>query len=826
MFQGTKRRNALLAALALTAGGSVLLAGTTHAAAASKTITEDQPGDVDGTELLGGSTSGNELIIGTPGGGAHPTIGGSVSGASHDTSNVSGNKVTVRSISLGTATNPLYIIGADAAGAGNASGNTVTFAGGTMFGNIAAGASENGSASGNELRITGGTLNQSAPHTYDEGFFGGITSGTGAATNNRVWIEGGHVNGNIFGGWSTNATATGNKVTILGGTITDTVKGGQANGTGDAEHNEVALSGGTVQGEVKGAVSKTGNVHYNKVTISGGSTTSVLGGYAWNDGVGGNADHNEVLITGGTIGEDSDHSSVTGGYSDRGNASGNIVTITNVAGDVIPGKIYGGYTYSAQEASGNRVSLGAVTVRNDVYGGYGYGATTNDNIVSLAGTHVNGIVFGGSTTSGTGNTLEIRGAGTEITSFDGVQRLHFYMPGDLTTTSAPMLKVMDTDNYDLDDYEIGAGVFGDTSALAKGDTVTLMQVAGSLTSASESIENKTANMHSISMDYAFALHKEGTDKLTATVTKAGLGKRTKSFVETRAASSALVNGGADLLTDAGMAAAAASAAGAGGAFDSFAVQGGSAMRLHSGSYVDAKGWNLSVGFARERQMKNAALTFGPFIEYGRGTYDSYLDDGTHADGKMYYIGAGVMGKFRAQSGSYIEGSLHAGRAHNDYSSSFSGTPVSYDSSSAYYAAHVGVGHEYRLPGGDVIEGYAKYFYSHQNGASATLSSGTRYDFSAVNSHRVRLGTRYTHKDSANSEVYTGLAWEFEFGGKAEATYQGYSTPSPSLRGGSALLEVGYRFQPQNSRISYGVSLMGMQGKREGLAGGVQITWSF
>lgn len=47
-----------------------------------------------------------------------------------------------------------------------------------------------------------------------------------------------------------------------------------------------------------------------------------------------------------------------------------------------------------------------------------------------------------------------------------------------------------------------------------------------------------------------------------------------------------------------------------------------------------------------------------------------------------------------------------------------------------------------------------------------------------------------------------------------------------MKGSTGILEVGYRFAPKDSRVSCGVNLMGMTGKREGIAGGVQITWSF
>ena len=74
--------------------------------------------------------------------------------------------------------------------------------------------------------------------------------------------------------------------------------------------------------------------------------------------------------------------------------------------------------------------------------------------------------------------------------------------------------------------------------------------------------------------------------------------------------------------------------------------------------------------------------------------------------------------------------------------------------------------------------------------------------------------------------YTGLAYEYEFGSEAGASYQGYSTPSPSLKGSTGILELGYRFTPKESRVSYGVNLMGMTGKRRGITGGVQMTWAF
>ena len=225
-------------------------------------------------------------------------------------------------------------------------------------------------------------------------------------------------------------------------------------------------------------------------------------------------------------------------------------------------------------------------------------------------------------------------------------------------------------------------------------------------------------------------------------------------------------------------------------------------------------------------MKAAKLTYGPFVEYGRGTYDSYLDDGTHGSGAMHYIGGGVMAKMAQDSGLYVEGSLRAGRVSSDYTGSDDAAELSYDNASTYFAGHVGVGQEWKLANGNKIEGYAKYFYSHQAGDTVKLRSGGILEFGDVDSHRLRVGARYTHAVGGGGELYAGLAYEHEFGGDATATYQGYSTPSPSLGGGTGILELGYRFAPKDGRVSYGVNLMGMTGQREGIAGGAQITWAF
>ena len=625
--------------------------------------------------------------------------------------------------------------------------------------------------------------------------------------------------------------------------------------------------------------SHAGAVRGNTATLDNGIVVDALaGGYADSANSAG-TDHNTVRINGGTVGTYTDPSTsatvthdakVYGGYG--ATATDNTV---DFASGKVTGTIYGGYAKTLPSAAAavknNVVKLGDnAEVVGDVYGGYadavpGVGiAAATDNTIDLYKATISGVLYGGAAkdsanntvANGTGNTLSVRSFGAQAGDVTGVQNLHFYIPAGTTGASAAASGAMLTLNNvthdlnasgekDLSSVNIGVALAGNQPTLQVGDEVSLVKAFAGTTPVALSPRvptvNHTTGMQGVSMLYGFDILTRPTsgstvnNELYAGVTSASINPQTKSFAETRAASLAFMSGGSDLLTDAALTAAldAAStpASGAGqvnGApkeYHMWAVQSGSSVRLNTGSHVDAKGWNIDLGFAKQRASGRNILTYGPFVEYGKGSYDSYLDDGVHGDGSMDYLGAGFMAKSTNENGSYVEGSVRAGRVKSDYAGTISGTHVTYDSSSTYYAGHLGVGQEKALHGGNTIETYAKYFFAHQDGDRTTLSNGDVYDFDAADSHRLRVGTRYTTKHGSGS-FYTGLAYEYEFSGDAGASYQGYNTPSPSLKGGTGILELGYRFAPKDERVSYGVNLMGMTGKRRGVSGGVQINWAF
>ena len=590
------------------------------------------------------------------------------------------------------------------------------------------------------------------------------------------------------------------------------VRGFRFQNNGDAKYetgdNKAAWGGRSLIGNT---------VQRNKLTVTGGTLESAYGGL----NAKGNVTGNTLVLAGGTV------KNAYGGFAEgAGNATANIVDVRKDT----QAAICGGHAAQG-EASDNILHLGAVTIDADVCGGFG--KKTEGNIINLHGTKIHGTVTGGTAPVASGskaNILTIRSAGTEIHDFTGVQNLKFYLPEGATSSMATMLKLGVKDK-DIRGLHVDVDFSGAAKRLQQNETFSLMKLAkgGTLTT-DEKIAGEITGTQGVSLDYKFSVRKKNTDEIIAAVEETSLKNETKSLVETRAATTDVLGGGMSLLADAGIASAVTAAAAnvQTGAYTSWAAQGGSSMRVHSGSYVDTHGYTLNVGFARKQTTKDGVLTFGPFVEYGRASYDSYLEDAaaTHGDGKVSYIGAGLLARQDKKSGFYIEGSVRGGRIKSDYAGIIAKKATSYDISNPYYAIHLGMGKERKLRAGDSLETYLKYFYSHQSGTSAKLSTGEDYNFDAVNSHRLRLGARYAHDMGENGRFYAGLAWDYEFEGEARAAYQGMTTPSPSLKGASAMLELGYRFAPKDSRVSYDLNVSGWQGKREGFTGSVGVNWTF
>ena len=714
-----------------------------------------------------------------------------------------------------------------------------------VTGNIAGGVALKGNSEGNTVRIIksstgyvyGGNGDTSSKEnnveisdsTIKKNVYGGYADNdkNGSAEKNEVAIgAGSKVSEDIYGGYATHNTNE-NKVSITNGAeVGQSVFGGFSE-KADSKNNEVILNGASgVTANIAGGVAIEGISEDNKVNIAKSTVNmNVYGGYGAKDSIG-----NIISITDGS----SVNKNVYGGYSFKGNSMDNTVTIDN---STVNENVYGGYTESdgaiSEKIQNNKVIFkNAAKIKGDVYGGYD--DKSKANIIN--------------------NTLEIVGKDNEARTIQNFDKLNFFITKDLIANDT-MLKV--TDTALINNAEIKAGVELGTK-LNENDKINLI-TAGALKA--ENITTGTLTDGLISIDQGLQV-TVGTDgnKLVGVIngttppggggttppggggtTPPGGGGTTpgagglyaaadaKSPVETQSAALTMLNLGHDLLTTASYENAALAVDGEEeGSVNPFITMSANNQKLDTGSHVDLKAWNMNLGFAKKINNNSGKLIIAPVIEYGRGSYDSYLDNGTHGDGDAHFWGAGLMAKQLNDDGLYYEGSLRAGRMSTDYQSAVAGG-IKYDSDATYYAAHLGMGKVVQLNDKDTIDYYGKLFYTRQQGDKVTVGTGATYDFDATTSLRTRLGARYTHQLSEKNAFYAGLAWQHEFDGESNAivatTLGSASAPAPSMKGDTGIMELGWRVN-NSDKFELGLGVNGSVGKQKGVGFNLSLNFSF
>ena len=761
----------------------------------------------------------------------------------------SGNKVTISGLSIvdGSVTGGFAGIGDDGDGVANASNNSVTVSGDA----------ETGSVTG--------------------GFADVAIEGTATASNNSIAVGGDAETGSVTGGDAEvggdgNATASNNSITISGDAATGYVTGGDAkvggNGNAAASNNSVTVSGDAKTGSVTGGDAEVGGngnatASNNSITISGDAKTGyVTGGLAGVDGDGNAiASNNKVTISG-----DAQVDDVYGGdaYSNEGNAtaSNNTVTISGEA--QVDGDVYGGYADSdgagmSGDANNNKVTIsGNAKVDRDVYGGFslidGYGETgsATGNIVTISGAAdlANSNVYGGfvgdtvgSAATGmdafTGNTLNVLNYnGSSVQSVQNFQYYNFIFP--VTQGTDPVLTVTGSavlgDGNSTNPTIISANTFGNTAPLRPGTSVSLID-AGSLLD--NGLTPQATGQHGATLSYLWDLETTSTT-LTATVARVQAAPQAKVLSEGFLAGMALVNQGADLVARQGMRDAMRAGQESEHGLGIFGAFSGGWSRYSTGSHVELSSFSLLTGLSRSVDINPGRLTVGAFFEYGNGSYDTYnafsAIGSVNGDGDVHHIGGGIVGRLDfATSGpghAYTEASFRAGSVSNEYSNSrlrdLTGRSAGgYDVDSAYYGLHAGLGYIWNLGDGMSLDLYGKYFWTRVEGDDVTLATGEPVTFKDADSHRVRIGSRFSYEEDECFTPYVGVAYEHEFDGKARATTYGYAINPPDLAGGTGIGEVGMHIKPDEDLPMFiDLGMQGYVGTRRGLTGSVQLKFEF
>ena len=806
-----------------------------------------------------GSAEKNKVTIG-----AGSKVSGSIYGgyANH---NANENKVSFSNVAeIGENVFGGYSLKADS------KNNEVTINGGSVVtANVAGGVTVKGSSEGNTVRI----IKSSAANVY-----GG--KGDTSSKGNSVEIIEGTIRNSVYGGYAdndNNSSAENNKVTISAGSkVSGSIYGGYANH--NANENKVSFSNVAEVGEsVLGGYSLKADSKNNEVTIEGVGVVKayVAGGVA----LAGISEGNKVNIAHSSV-----NVNVYGGYGAK-DSIGNIISITD--GSSVNKNVYGGYSFKGNSMD-NTVTIDNSTVNKNVYGGYteSDGAISekiqNNKVIFNNGAKIKGDVYGGydklNKANITNNTLEVVGKGNEAKSIQNFDKLNFFITKDLIANDT-MLKV--TDTALINNAEIKAGVELGTK-LNENDKINLI-TAGALKAENITTGTLTDGLINIDKGIKVAIEPDG-NKLVGVIngttppggggttppggggttppggggttppggggttppggggtTPPGGGGTTpgagslyadadaKSPVETQSAALTMLNLGHDLLTTASYENAALAVDGEEeGSVNPFITMSANNQKLDTGSHVDLKAWNMNLAFAKKINNNSGKLIIAPVIEYGRGSYDSYLDNGTHGDGDAHFWGAGLMAKQLNDDGLYYEGSLRAGRMSTDYQSAVAGS-IKYDSDATYYAAHLGMGKVVQLNDKDTLDYYGKLFYTRQQGDKVTVGTGATYDFDATTSLRTRLGARYTHQLSEKNAFYAGLAWQHEFDGESNAivatTLGSASAPAPSMKGDTGIMELGWRVN-NSDKFELGLGVNGSVGKQKGVGFNLSLNFSF
>jgi outer membrane autotransporter protein len=230
----------------------------------------------------------------------------------------------------------------------------------------------------------------------------------------------------------------------------------------------------------------------------------------------------------------------------------------------------------------------------------------------------------------------------------------------------------------------------------------------------------------------------------------------------------------------------------------------------------------------------ADITIGVLFEYGKGNYDTHNSFASYGDvngsGDSHYAGGGILSRIdfaKSDSGfTYAELAFRYGSSTSKFKSADFPQPVDFNFTASYFGINVGFGHVFNFGEIGSLDIYAKYLWTRQNGKTVKINADQTAKFDAVNSQRIRVGGRMLFRPAAATvRPYFGLAWEHDFGGKANSTIEGRAIEAPALNGSTGMGEVGIAVDtgtPLN--LEFGVQ--GYVGKRQGVSGSVVIDFKF
>ena len=390
-----------------------------------------------------------------------------------------------------------------------------------------------------------------------------------------------------------------------------------------------------------------------------------------------------------------------------------------------------------------------------------------------------------------------------------------------------VLTITEGADNDLANTEININSIAGGSSIKVGDKMTLI---ASNTNLSDEVK------YNINDTFTAGVAREGlgsttieNGNVTFNVNSIKLSSQAVSAAQTRAASAAFVNQGTDLISDSLDTISRDSNYGV----KTFAAVHGNRSKYDVNSDIKINGWSVIAGVGNAGKFDNGSeFSWGVFYENGSGNYrtcNEFNNEFFRGDGSLVYNGGGIAARYTNKNGVYTEGSLRAGMLKSDMDNALrdgAGNFYGYESESAYYGAHIGIGKIISLSDSSDLDVYGKFFHTYTEGDSFKVAND-EFEFDSINSDRLRIGARITINKKNKFSTYYGLTYEYEFNGDADMTAQGLKAPTQSLQGSSVMAEVGFNYQPTpDSPWNFELNMRGYTGERQGGSFNVQATYTF
>ena len=501
---------------------------------------------------------------------------------------------------------------------------------------------------------------------------------------------------------------------------------------------------------------------------------------------------------------------IIGGWSEFGSANNNIIEI-NGYNNLISTSLYG---YYAEEKSENSEFKNNTLIVNDFNGGimevanfnkvtfnnlkWNTAAVSENNLVDISGTKIPEFKTDG---------------GMYVAKIDNVDAIEIGKLGNNNLKTGDKAWLIFTPKNNNDEIRKFDGKkFKNYSGVAKIVSGNLLYKNDvKFTGSNDSGTTQTQTV----------------DALSAVVTGVERNKQTDLVASNRAVAAAFVNQGTDLIADS------LDTLSRDGKYGvkTFAAVHGNRSKYDVNSDIKINGWSTIVGVGAENEHNGGDFSWGVFYENGSGnyrTYNEFNNEFFRGDGSLVYNGGGIAARYENSHGVYMEGSLRAGMLKSEMTDALSDgeNKYGYESETAYYGAHIGVGKIFSLGDDSDLDVYGKFFHTYTEGDSFNVA-GDEFEFDSINSDRLRIGARVTSNKENKFSTYYGLAYEYEFNGDAEMRAAGMKAPTQSLQGSSVMAEIGLNYQPTpDSPWSFDLNMRGYAGERQGGSFNVQATYTF